>query len=136
MKKIILVESEPTQINIYRRMLQKTNFDVELAHSCNEMLEELRNIRLGISTKPDLVILDFMLADNSGTEVLKAIKKHPLTQDIPVFAVTNYINPDNDRQIYAQGIAPEKYLIKTNVTPRQILETINNYLTPPNVTLS
>jgi len=39
------------------------------------MLEELRNIRLGISTKPDLVILDFMLADNSGTEVLKAIKK-------------------------------------------------------------
>jgi len=47
MKKIILVESEPMQVSIYRQMLQKTDFDVELACGCGEMLEELRDIRLG-----------------------------------------------------------------------------------------
>ena len=136
MKKIILVESEPTQISIYRHILQKTDFDVELASSCGEMLEELRDIRLGFSAKPDLVILDFMLADGHGIEVLKAIKKHPLTKDIPVFAVTNYVNPHNDSQIRAHNITPEKYMIKAHCTPGQILGAINEYLKPRKVNLS
>jgi len=136
MKKIILVESEPTQVGIYRHMLEKTDFDVELASGCGEMLEELRDIRLGYSLKPDLVILDFMLADGHGIEVLKAIKKHPLTKDIPVFAVTNYVNPHNDSQIRAQGITPERYMIKAHHTPSQILDAINEYLGPRDVNLS
>jgi Response regulator receiver domain. len=75
MRKIILVESGPEQINIYRRMFEKTDFDVELAISKNEMLEELRQIRNGDSAKPDLVVLDFMLADGHGVEILRAMKK-------------------------------------------------------------
>jgi len=117
-------------------MLQKTDFDVELACGCGEMLEELRDIRLGFSSRPDLVILDFMLADGHGIEVLKAIKKHPLTKDIPVFVVTNYVNPYNDSQIRAQGITPEKYMIKAHYTPGQILEAINEYIGPRDVNLS
>lgn len=128
MKKIILVESEPTQISIYRRMFQKTDFDVELASGKDEILEELRQIRMGLSPKPDLVIMDFMLADGHGIDVLRAIKKHVLTKDIPVFAVTNYVNPQNDAQIARHRIAPERYMIKAHHTPGQILDAINNYL--------
>ena len=139
MKKIILVESEPTQVSIYRHMLQKTDFDVELAAGRTEMLEELRDIRMGVSPKPDLVILDFMLADGHGIDVLKAIKKHALTKDIPVFAITNYSNPDNDSRIREHGITPERYMIKANYTPDQILGAINERLLPSkkvDVTLS
>jgi CheY-like chemotaxis protein len=128
MKKIILVESEPTQINIYRRMFKKTDFNVELASSLDEMIEELRDIRIGNSDRPDLVIMDLVLADGHGIEVLKAIKKHALTKDIPVFAVTNYQNPDIDREIQQLGIAPEKYLIKADHTPAQLVNIVSQYL--------
>jgi len=128
MKKIILVESEPTQIEIYRRIFEKSDIDVELASSVNEMLEELREIRNGDSEKPDLVVLDFMLADGHGMEVLKAIKKNFLTRDIPVFAVTNYENPHMNHTIRQLGIAPEKYLIKAHHTPGEILGMVNDYL--------
>jgi CheY-like chemotaxis protein len=128
MKKIILVESEPTQINIYRRMFKKTDFNVELAASKDEMIEELRDIRIGNSDRPDLVIMDLVLADGHGIEVLKAIKKHALTKDIPVFAVTNYQNPDIDREIQQLGIAPDKYLIKASHTPAQLLDIVSQYL--------
>ncbi len=127
MKKIILVESEKTLINIYRQQFEKTDFDVELAASGEEMLEELRDIRTGVSPKPDLVILDFVLADGRGVEILKAIKKNFITRDIPVFAVTNYQNPDLDREIGQTGIAPEKYLIKAHHTPREIIDIVSNY---------
>ena len=128
MKKIILVESEPTQINIYRRIFEKTDFDVELAATKEEMLEELRQIRNGDSEMPDLVVLDFMLADGHGIEVLKAIKKHILTKNIPVFAVTNYQNPNLDRQIRQLGIAPEEYLIKAHYTPQELVDIMSHYL--------
>lgn len=126
-KKIILVESEPELVDIYRRVFQKTDFDVEHAAQRDEMLEELREIRTGASAKPDLVILDFMLADGHGIEILKAMKKNVFTKDIPVFAMTNYQNPDLNRQIREQGIAPEKYLIKAHHTPGELVEMIGQY---------
>jgi len=127
MKKIILVESDPKLVDIYRRTFEKTDFDVELASKKDEMLEELRDIRTGTAPKPDLVILDFMLADGNGVEILKAIKKHIITKDIPVFAVTNYQNRDFDRDIAKQNIAPEKYLIKANHTPAELLNIIHDH---------
>lgn len=127
MKKIILVESEPALANIYRQIFQRTDFDVELASSKEQMLEELRNIRTGVSAKPDLVVLDFMLSDGHGIEILKAIKKNFLTRDIPVFAVTNYQNPDLDREIKSLGIMPEKYLIKAHHAPAEIIDMISNH---------
>jgi CheY-like chemotaxis protein len=128
MRKIILVESGPEQINIYRRMFEKTDFDVELAISKNEMLEELRQIRNGDSAKPDLVVLDFMLADGHGVEILRAMKKNYFTRDIPVFAVTNYQNNDFEHQIQQLEIMPEKYLIKAHHTPAELIDIMNRYL--------
>jgi len=127
MKKIILIESDPYQINLYRRVFAKTGFDVELATTKEEMLEELRQIRNGDSAKPDLVLLDFVLSDGHGVEILKAIKKNFLTKEIPVFAVTNYQNPDLERQMIQSGVMPEKYLVKAHHTPAQMIKTINNF---------
>ena len=127
MQKIILVESNPELINIYQQAFQKTDFDVELASRQEEMLEELHAIRTGGASKPDLVILDLMLADGHGVEILKAMKKSFITHDIPVFAITNYQNPDLDREIKNQNIAPEKYLIKAHYTPFELVDIVNDY---------
>ncbi len=127
MKKIILVESDPLHVKMYRRMFENSDFDVELASTKEEMLEELRQIRNGDSSKPDLVIMDFMLADGHGVEVLRAIKKSYLTRDIPVFAITNYENHNFNRDIGSLGILPDKYLIKANHTPKELLAMMNAY---------
>jgi CheY-like chemotaxis protein len=128
MKKIILVENQPDQIDIYRQIFKKTGFDVELASSAKEMHEELRDIRNGDSERPDLVVVDFMFDDGRGVEILKAIKKSYLTRDIPVFAVTNYQNRNFEQEIERQGIMPEQYLIKAHHTPSELVGIISGYL--------
>ncbi len=128
MKKIILVESDSHHIKMYRRIFEGANFDVDLACTQEEMLEELRDIRNGDSQKPDLVLLDFMLADGHGVEILKAIKKSHFTKDIPVFAVTNYQNHDFEKEIEKLGIMPEKYLIKAHHTPAELVDAMECYL--------
>jgi DNA-binding response OmpR family regulator len=126
-KKIILIESNKDLVDIYRHVFKKTDFDVEHASRADQMLEELRDMRNGTTNKPDLVILDLMLDEGDGLEILKAMKKSYLTKDIPVFAFTNYQNHDLDRHIKNLGIAPEKYLIKAHHTPKELIGIIDHY---------
>lgn len=128
MKKVIIVESDPMQINLYRRLFQKADFDIELARTKEDMLEELRQIRIGDSRKPDLVVMDFMLADGHGAEILEAIKKSYFTRDVPVFALTNYQNHEFEAEIEQSRIAPEKYMIKAHYAPAELLDEMERYL--------
>ncbi len=133
MKKIILAESNPHHIALYRKIFENMNFDVELARTKEELMEELREIRIGRSKAPDLVVMDLMLGDGAGKEALRAIKKSHFTRHIPVFAVTNFTNPEFENEIKMAGIAPERYLMKSNHTPGEIADQIQNYFggTPP-----
>lgn len=127
MKKIILLESDSKTLDFYRQAFGKASFDVEVAFGLDQMMDELRQIRLGESPKPDLVVMDFVLADGHGIEVLKALRKNFYTRDIPVFAFTNYQNPDTDREMHRLGIKPDKYMIKTDYTPGELVSTINDH---------
>ncbi len=127
MKKIILVENDPAAIDVYREIFQKTDFDVEIAESCEEMTQELNLIKSGDSTRPDLILLDMMRPGAGGTKILEQAKKDAKLRGIPVFIFTNYENPDMEKDLQRNNIWPERYLIKANHTPAELLGIINKY---------
>ncbi len=127
-KKIILVEDDPAMIDIYREFFSRTDYDVELATTAEEMTEELNQINNGRSPKPDLILLDLKLRGGGGFDVLTVAKRAERLKNIPVFVVTNYENPDTEKELHQKGISPEKYLIKANFTPAEILDMINGHL--------
>lgn len=126
-KKIILAEDDKLLLDVYRRIFSSTDYDIEVATSSEQMTEELRAIRMGESAKPDLIIMDLMLPNANGSEVLRSIKKSYHTKDIPVFVLSNYQNPDLRRDLESQNIMPERYLIKSNYTPAEILGMVNRH---------
>lgn len=64
------------EIEIYT--LKSTGFAAKGFESAADFFAALRN------EKPDLILLDIMLPDEDGTQVLKKLKKDPVTRDIPV----------------------------------------------------
>ena len=124
-KKIILVEDDPAIIDIYSTFIKKANFDVRVISSGQEVINMIKNIEEGTEPKPDIILLDLILPDINGIEVFKEIKKNKKTKDIKIFILTN----QQDVQPEQLGDAkPDKFIIKANISPTQLLELIKSNL--------
>jgi two-component system phosphate regulon response regulator PhoB len=79
---ILLVDDERDLLSVLEFNLRAAGFETSLASSGEEALAQLRR------RVPDLVVLDLMLPDVSGTEICRRIKADPRTQAVPVVMLT------------------------------------------------
>ncbi len=76
---ILVVDDEPKMVDMIRIYLEKENFTVKTANNGRQALLLFQN------EKPDLVILDWMMPDISGMDILKEIRKKSM---VPVIMLT------------------------------------------------
>lgn len=88
---ILIVDDNPTNQDILRRRLEKHGFDCMLADNGNQALAIIEE------HKVDLVLLDLLMPDMNGIEVLHAIRSIPSRRELPIIIVSGL----ND----ARGIA-------------------------------
>ena len=81
-KKILIVDDEPQILGIVREMLQREGYEVIAADSGSLCLEILENI------KPHLIIMDIMMPEMDGWEVVEKIKSDPSNKGIPICMLT------------------------------------------------
>jgi len=124
-RKILLIEDEPQLVDIYNAVLSKAGFAVETFKYGAGAKERLAAVRQG-GEKPDLILIDLILPDMNGIEVLEEAKKYPETKDIPCFITTNYSDADLERKCLA--LKAEKFILKTNYTPKELAELVEKRL--------
>jgi len=73
-----------------------------------------------------LILLDLILPDINGLEVLREVKSETETKDILVFVLTNYTDPRLIEELTKEGI--DKFLVKTDYTPSQLTNIIKGAL--------
>lgn len=118
-KKILIVEDEKILAEMYKEKFEGENFEVFLAVESKEVLD------IAKKEKPDLILLDILLPKESGLSLLKQIKSDPEISQIPVLAFSNYDEPKTKKEALSLGVSD--YLIKTDYTPRQIVEKVKSY---------
>lgn len=75
----------------------------------------------------DLILLDIMLPEQTGIEVLNSLRNSPrgdLIAKSRVIVLTNYDQDDESRE--AMEAEADGYLIKADITPRKLLDIINH----------
>src|SRR5215831_13077700 len=80
--KILIADDEPSNRSILSQVLTRKGYMVETANDGREALQKIE------SARPDLLVLDYMMPDLSGLEVLKQLRKKE--DDTPVIMVTAY----------------------------------------------
>ena len=125
-KKIYLVEDDSAIIDIYATIIKKAHFDVEVLSLGQQVLAKIKAIVAGEEPKPDLVLLDLILPDMNGMEILTEMKKNEATKNMKVFILSNQA----DAQSQMTGVVkPDKFIVKANITPTSLLEIIKEELT-------
>ncbi len=89
MKKILVVDDEPLNINILVELL-KDKYKMMAAKNGKQALKAARS-----ANKPDLILLDIMMPDMDGYEVCSILKEDSMTKDIPIMFVSA-MNEDSD----------------------------------------
>jgi two-component system, OmpR family, phosphate regulon response regulator PhoB len=79
---VLVVEDETALLTLLRYNLEKEGFTVSAAHDGEEALLQLKE------SKPDAVLLDWMLPRVSGIEVCRQIRRTPAWRDLPVIMLT------------------------------------------------
>jgi len=85
MSKILVVDDEPLNRELLKDFLEANDYDVILASGGKEALEKIKE-------KPDLVLLDIMMPDMNGLQVLDKIKE--MAPSMEVIMVTSMAEHD------------------------------------------
>ena len=125
-KKILLIEDDILTVDVYKTALEFSGFKVDVASFGKEAIKKIESVKNKKNKKPDLIILDFILPDMSGIDVLKKIREREEMKNVPVFVLTNYPNHEIDNT--GPSLRVDKFMLKTDYTPRKIVEIVKKRL--------
>lgn len=114
-----MIEDDRFIGEMYVRALRKANYEVDWMVDGNDGLVAARN-------KPyDLILLDVMLPECRGTEILQALRggKEDLIPNTKVIVLTNFEQDEESRQAMEHNV--DGYLIKAEITPKKLLTIID-----------
>lgn len=118
-KTILIVEDDRFIGEMYVRSLKKAGYDVDWMVDGNDGLIAARNKQY------DLLLLDVMLPERRGTEVLDALRgSEDLIPHSKVIVLTNFEQDDESRM--AMEARADAYLIKAEITPNKLLSVIEH----------
>ncbi|MGH7774008.1 MAG: response regulator [Candidatus Binatia bacterium] len=115
-KTIVVVDDNPDIVSIVRTILEGRGYSVISAYSGEELFTRLEE------GKPDLIILDIMMPNMDGLQVLTRLKGVPETASIPVILLTAKVQYEDVLGGYKLGA---DYYITKPFTSTQLINGIN-----------
>lgn len=117
-KKILVVDDEDDMLVLLEKRLTWACYEVIKASGGYEAVQKAK------IWKPDLILLDIMLPDIDGGEVLELLKEDPDTKNIPVVFLTALFTKD-DKKEKGNMLGGNVYLSKTFET-EELLNVVKN----------
>ena len=120
-KTILVVDDNYDATQIMQTVLSARGYNVRVAHTGSDALVQME------AQIPDLVVLDIMMPEMSGMEVLERIKERASTANVPVIMCTAKSQDTDFLQGYRSGA---DYYISKPFTAQQLLYGVTLLLDP------
>lgn len=90
-KKILVVDDSPVTQRLYRRIFENAGYEVQEAYSGEECLRSVA------AQVPDIILMDVILPDIDGKDVVQKINSPESAREVPVIFITNTLSSENDK---------------------------------------
>jgi CheY-like chemotaxis protein len=122
-KKIVIVEDNEALAEIYKTRLEL------IGHTCFIGYNGITGLYFIQKEIPDLVLLDLMIPDISGGQVLETMRGSDWGKQIKVLVISNLNETEAPSNLRTLGI--EGYVVKANMLNDQIDQLVTNILSQP-----
>ncbi|MFZ2189977.1 MAG: response regulator [Candidatus Magasanikiibacteriota bacterium] len=119
-KKILIVEDDQFTIKLYTRLLTDTGYQIISTPAASEALS------LAKLEKPDLIIMDLMLLDGNGFEVIKQVRKDKTLSKVPIITLSNLGQETDINEALKKG--SNKYFVKSNTRFEEVVEAVKKLI--------
>jgi CheY-like chemotaxis protein len=117
--KILLIEDDELMSRMYMRILEAEGFEVTVVNISSNTIE------IATQKQPELILLDIMMPNSDGLEVLTQLKQNPNTSSIPVIMLSNLSTDNVISEAFTKGA--QGYLVKSQTSNEELLEQIKKY---------
>ncbi len=118
-QKILIVDDKPENLSLFSDILRPYHYELSVATSGAIALELLKSFH------PDLILLDVIMPEMNGYEVLREIKKDKLTSDIPVIFLTAKDTTEDIVKGFEEGAVD--YIAKP-FHPKELIARVHTHL--------
>ena len=122
-KNILIIEDDKFLSKMLARMLESHNYEVTQAITGKEGLVKASGGDV------NLILLDIMLPDIDGFDLLETIKADEKIKKIPVIIMSNLGQPEDIQQ--GRALGAKDYLVKSDLSLDDVVDKVRKYL-PPN----
>lgn len=114
--KIAIVEDDIAIAQMYRIKFEAEGFTVQTAENGVLGLELLENM------KPDIVLLDLMMPEMNGDQVLTQLRKTDWGKDMKVIILTNMGEQEAPEILKSLNVSA--FIVKADMTPKQVADLV------------
>jgi DNA-binding response OmpR family regulator len=118
-KSVLVIEDDRFIGEMYVRSLRREGYEVDW------QIDGIDGLRAAKAKSYDLLLLDIMLPEKRGSEILNELRGggQDLIPNTRVIVLTNFEQDDESRLAMEHNV--DAYLIKADITPRKLLDTIS-----------
>lgn len=126
--RILLVEDDLTLASLYQMRMETEGFEVKHCNNGESALQEARDF------KPHLILLDIMMPNLDGFNVLDILRHTPATAKIKIIVLSAMSQPSDMAR--AKELGADDYLVKSQVVIADVMSQLRHHLgLPPSPTV-
>ena len=113
--KIMLIDDDKFLLDMYSLKFKNKGLDIVTADGSAQALDRIRG-----GERPDVVLLDIIMPNMDGLELLKILRDEKLIQDVVVIMLTN----QSDETEKAKELGADGYIVKATTIPSEVVDQV------------
>lgn len=120
--RVLLAQTDRSAVEIFRAALEAEGHQVVVARSGEQA------IRVAMEERPDVIVTELVLPTVDGWRVAQVLGSYGPLRDVPILALTSYVEPEGEAKALSAGFA--RYLILP-IEPHALVGEVEQAGGPP-----
>lgn len=121
--KVLIIDDDEALQTIFSTALVQEKYEVITAATGQEGIQKAQD------ANPDLILVDQILPDMRGNDIIKQLKENDKTKDIPMIVLSNFGQNELIKEAISYGALD--YILKYQIEPVDLVKRVNEALYVP-----